>query len=402
MRRRVPEHERLLGVLQRMLETPVADLRGGLEHAANLIADALGADKVDAFLYDPSRESLVAVGTSTQPLSAKERKHGLDLLQIANGGRVVWVWQHGETFMTGRLHEDATELAGIRDVLAIKSKLGVPILVGADKRGVLMIASLQPDYFTPDDARFAESVARWVGLVVHRAELVEEMSRNAVEQGRRAVAQELVTALAHDFKNLLTPVHVRVDMIRRRASTEPDRGDAEAALRSVNRLNRLVVDLLDVARLDQGLFELDLQPVHLPSLVEETVRALSRPGAEISVLILDDVHVRADASRTRQCIENLLANAIQHSPKGAPITVEISLLPGQPCDLAKVEVRDEGPGIPPEILGRVFDRFVGRTGGLGLGLYLARRIAVAHQGDLTVVSEPGRGARFTFTLPVCE
>jgi hypothetical protein len=70
-------------------------------HATDLIAEALRADKVDAFLYDPTRDALEAVGSSNQPLSALQRKHGLDFLPIANGGRVVWVFQNWKTYVTG-------------------------------------------------------------------------------------------------------------------------------------------------------------------------------------------------------------------------------------------------------------------------------------------------------------
>src|SRR6187402_193230 len=91
--------------VQRLLETPVANLRGALSHAADLVAEALRADKVDAFLYDPARDTLVAVGTSDQPLSHREKAHGLDVLPIANGGRAVQVFKTGETFMTGDLQK---------------------------------------------------------------------------------------------------------------------------------------------------------------------------------------------------------------------------------------------------------------------------------------------------------
>ena len=76
----------------------------------DLVAAATGADKIDAFLYDAARDSLVAVGTSTQPLSALQRQHGLDVLQIANGGRVVHVFKTGQTFVSGRLDQDMEEL----------------------------------------------------------------------------------------------------------------------------------------------------------------------------------------------------------------------------------------------------------------------------------------------------
>ncbi|HYD55859.1 MAG TPA: ATP-binding protein, partial [Burkholderiales bacterium] len=105
----------------------------------------------------------------------------------------------------------------------------------------------------------------------------------------------------------------------------------------------------------------------------------------------------------RQSLENLVANALQKSPASVPITVSVAKeVQANGVARATVQVVDEGPGIPEEILPHVFERFVSgrvREGGLGLGLYLAKRIAEAHGGDLVAESEPGKGARFTLTLP---
>src|SRR5436190_24184808 len=121
---------RALGTLQRLLEIPAANLGAALTHASNVMAQALDADKVDAFMYDEIRDSLVAIGTSTQPLSSLQKKLGLDVLPISNGGRVVYVFQTGKTFLTGRLDQDGEELRGVKTGLQIKSKLGVPLEVG--------------------------------------------------------------------------------------------------------------------------------------------------------------------------------------------------------------------------------------------------------------------------------
>ena len=90
--------------------------------------------------------------------------------------------------------------------LKIRSKLGVPLLIAGVRRGMVMIASLQPDWFTPEDVRFAESIVAWVGVVTHKAEMAQEIARTAAEQGRRAVAEELVTVLAHDLRNFVSPI----------------------------------------------------------------------------------------------------------------------------------------------------------------------------------------------------
>jgi two-component system, OmpR family, sensor kinase len=395
----------LLDTLERLLEIPSADLATALALACDAVAAAARADKVDAFILDPSKNSLVAIGTSNQPLSSLQRKMGLDVLPIANGGRVVHVFETKAPFRTGRLTEDPSELKGVREVLKIDSKVGVPIHVGGELRGVLMVASQKRDFFDEKDERFVVSIASWVGTVAHRAELVEEIARNAVEQGRRAVAEELVTVLAHDLRNFLSPISTRVQLIRRRAAEdarEADVRDSDAALIAIRRLTRLISDILDVARLDQGVFRLDLQPVDLAAVASDVAKTLSVPTHEVRVAASEEVLVSADPSRVSQCLENLVGNAVRHSPRGSPVVVFVGKKRVEHGEVGLIDVVDEGPGVPVEILPRIFDRFSAGEGssGLGLGLYLARRIAVAHGGELSVESPPGKGARFRLELPL--
>jgi signal transduction histidine kinase len=396
----------MLATLQRLLEIPAADLPAALTHAANAIAESLNADKVDAFLYDEPRDSLVAVGASTQPLSSLQKKLGLDVVPVSNGGRVVWVYAKGEVFRSGRLQDDAEELRGVKEGLRVRSALGVPLEIGSRRRGVLMVASLEADFFSEADEAFARSAALWVGMVAHRAELVAEIEHNALEQGRRAAADELVTVLAHDLRNYLAPITGRLYLLRHTAETNGDRQGLEhvqAACRGVARLGALISNLLDVARLDRGLFELDSEPVDLVELVRELASALGTIDHDIIVRPSEAVIVAADPGRLRQCIDNLLANAIAHSPDSAPVHVFVSEVEGEGRSWGKVEVVDEGPGIPEELRSRLFDRFAtGRAseGGLGLGLYIARRIAAAHGGDLAAEVPDGRGARFVLRVPL--
>lgn len=153
---------RSLITLQRLLEIPAADIATALTHACNALADSLGADKVDAFLYEEPRDTLVAVGTSTQPLSNLQKSLGLDVLPVSNGGRVVQVYKTGEVFRTGNLLADPDELRGVKEGMKIQSQLGIPLVVGNQRRGMVMIASLQPDFFTEADETFARSAVQWV------------------------------------------------------------------------------------------------------------------------------------------------------------------------------------------------------------------------------------------------
>lgn len=408
MDRHTTSSPRLLELLEALLRLPAADLKTTLEHVSNLVAGATGADKIDAFIYDPARDSLVAVGTSTQPLSALQRQYGLDVLQISNGGRVVHVYKTGETFLTGRLDLDEHELPGVKQALRIKSKLGVPLDIAGKRRGMIMLASLKPDFFTPEDARFVESIAHWAGIVAHRAELAEQIGRNAAAQARRAAAEELVTILAHDLRNLLGPLGLRLEMLKLRAQgpqREEDRRDADAAARTLQRLTALVSDLLDVARIDQGMFQVQPQLVDVGELVAEVAAVFDSPQHPVRLSVQEggSLQVPADASRVRQCLENLIANATQQSPAAAAVSIFVKRAKKERMgDVVQVEVVDEGPGIPQEMLPRLFDRYAsgdGGRGGLGLGLYLAKRIAALHGGELEVESEPGKGTRFTLALP---
>jgi signal transduction histidine kinase len=401
--------QRQLELLEALLRIPAGDLRATLTHVADFVAQAIGADKVDTFVYDPQRDSLVALATSTQSLSMLQRQLGLDVLQLSNGGRVVQVYKTGATFVTGALDKDPEELKGVKEAMGIRSKIGVPLEWGGQRRGMMMIASLKPDHFSAEDVRFAESLGRWVSILAHRAQLSEEIARNSVEQGRRAGAEELVTVLAHDLRNYLQPLHMRLELLRLRAQREArkeDADDAEASARSVLRLGSLISDILDVARIDQGVFQIQPEFVDLGALVRDTAAMLSTPDHPVQVTVQagEPVELLVDPRRIRQCIENIVANALQKSPAKAPVSVYVTLQASRPDGaLAKVDVVDQGPGIPENMLPHVFDRFVTgakQAGGLGLGLYLAKRIAGVHGGDLSVESQPGKGARFSLTLPL--
>lgn len=143
----------------------------------------------------------------------------------------------------------------------------------------------------------------------------------------------------------------------------------------------------------------------LGALAAEVAELFGSPQhpVQVSVQQGEPVLVLAEPARLRQCLENLVANALQKSPDHAAVIVAVQKeVLANGTAIARVDVTDEGPGIPEEVLPHLFDRFVTsrlREGGLGLGLYLAKRIAEAHGGDLAARSEPGKGARFTLKLP---
>ncbi|APR80464.1 Chemotaxis regulator - transmits chemoreceptor signals to flagelllar motor components CheY [Minicystis rosea] len=401
------DRERRLQTLERLLELPALDLKTALDRASSLIAEAVKADKVDAWLHDPTKESLRALGTSDTPLGRRQLALGLDRLPLANGGTIVEVFKTGEPRLIEHMDQVADEVPGIAGALGIRSQVGVPLDVADQRRGVLAVQSREPAFFTEVELRFLSAVARWLGAVVHRAELVETLAAGAREAGRNSAAEELVTVLAHDLRNHLVPLRGRLGVIRKRAQREgrsDEARDADLCDRSVARLARLVSDLLDVGRIEQGLFMLVPEPIDLVRIAQETAQALASSDVAVRVEAPAELLAAADPERFRQALENLVSNAVQHSPKGTEVLVALSIAETEGAEHAVVQVTDEGPGIPEDVLPRVFERFTRGTksSGLGLGLYLAKQIATAHGGDLTVVSRPERGVTFRLTLPVAS
>lgn len=390
--------------LQRLMEVDATTVKGALNSASDLLAEAMRTDKIDAFIMNPANQILVALGTSNTPMGRRQHEIGLHVLPIANRGREVEVYETGKVFCTGDARNDPHISVGAKETLGVRSMLAVPLWVEGTIRGVLVAESAQRDLFTEDDEHFLTTVARWVGLIAGRAELNEAMRQTVAQESRRVVADELITALAHDLGNYLTPLKGRIDILHRRLSRdgrERDLEDTQAAARAVSSIQKMVSRLLDVSRLDQGLFSLSLQPVDLANLVEEVAAAMRASWDALEVRAPDELEVEADPIRVREVVVNLITNAMHHSPDGAPIILSAGAEHRTDGEWAVVSVRDEGPGIAPDLLPHLFERFSAGvcSSGLGLGLYLSHRLIEAHGGTLTVESSVGHGATFCLALP---
>jgi two-component system, OmpR family, sensor kinase len=176
--------------------------------------------------------------------------------------------------------------------------------------------------------------------------------------------------------------------------------------REAGRMGGLVDDLLLLARFDAGR-PLDRRPVDLASIAAEAVQQarIVAPGRPITLEAAELVIVDADAERLRQIIDNLIRNAIQHTPPESPVTVTVTSEPGS----GRLTVADHGPGMTPEQASRVFERFyrtdnarARASGGAGLGLAIAAALAAAHGGELTVETQSGHGAAFHLRIPQSE
>ncbi|MCC6628432.1 MAG: PAS domain S-box protein [Chloroflexi bacterium] len=218
-----------------------------------------------------------------------------------------------------------------------------------------------------------------------------------------AQQRDFLAMVTHELKSPLTTIGVYAQFMRRRA-TYSEQGVA-AIITQVQRLNRLIDDLTDVARLDAGRLDLRLAPHDLTSIVLAAVdqaRVLAPSHAVTVSAPPEPAIVACDRDRIVQVLLNLLSNAAKYAPAGTSIMVALEVIGGG----ARVTVRDQGAGIAAEDLPRLFDRFYRSptaygqgTPGLGLGLPISKGLVEAHGGTIVVESTPGAGSAFIVTLP---
>jgi hypothetical protein len=248
--------------------------------------------------------------------------------------------------------------------------------------------------------------------------------RGAQQRARlERVRADLVTTVAHELRSPLTSVKGFTATLLAKWSRFTD-DQKRVMLETVNadadRVTRLITELLDVSRIESGRMEIHRQLVSIPERVEKIVAgrvAAGEPADRFRVVVTGELpETWLDADKVDQILGNLVENAIRHGAGTVTVVVEpveavtsrADAAPGAPGSLraasgpaVAVSVRDEGDGIPPELVPRVFRQFwrTKRRGGAGLGLFIVKGLVEAHGGTITVQRAPGGGAEFRFTMP---
>jgi two-component system sensor histidine kinase BaeS len=211
-----------------------------------------------------------------------------------------------------------------------------------------------------------------------------------------------VGIVAHELRTPLTALRGYLQMLSR-SSPETDGRLVPLAAEQADRLQRLVDELFDVTRVERGRFTIEREPVGLRAVLEQTIE-IAQGVTERHEIRFEaangEIVAAVDRGRIQQVVLNLLMNAIVHAPNSPTIAVRLRRLRRR----AEIEVEDRGPGISAEHQKMLFSPFEqvasGRQVGLGLGLYIAREIVLAHGGTIEVDSAPGEGTTFTVRLPL--
>ena len=244
--------------------------------------------------------------------------------------------------------------------------------------------------------------------LTERRRAEEERAARLVAENANRMKDEFLAMLGHELRNPLAPIVTALELVKLRGDASHEHTVIE---RQVDHMMRLVDDLLDVSRITRGEIQLEHQSVDVRDVVARALE-IARPLVQqrrhhVEVVVPDHpILVYGDATRLTQVITNLARNAAKFTDPGGRISVEVRQVDGR----AVVEVSDNGSGIGPDLLPRVFDLFVQggqqldrALGGLGLGLTLVRSLVDLHGGDVEAHSDgPGRGSRFIVRLPVCE
>ena len=300
--------------------------------------------------------------------------------------------------------QDAEHLRLLRE-LGLRSYLCAPLKVRGRVLGVLSFASAESGRrYGAADLALAHELASRAAVAVENARLYQELR----EADRRK--DEFLATLAHELRNPLAPIRTSLQILKMpgldRAVAERSRETME---RQVQHLVRLVDDLLDVSRVMRGRIELRVQRVDLASVVSHAVEQarplLDAHRHELSLsLPAEPLEVEGDPVRLAQVVGNLLANAAKYTPEDG----HVWLTGAREGARAVLRIRDDGIGIAPEMLVRIFDLFVQAApsleraqGGLGIGLTLARSLVEMHAGEIEARSAgAGAGSEFVVRLPL--
>jgi signal transduction histidine kinase len=285
------------------------------------------------------------------------------------------------------------------------SAMSVPLRARDRLLGTLSFGSgADPAFYDETDLELAKQLALRAGMALEKAELYRSAQRSI------AVREEFISVASHELLTPLTSLKLRLQLLQRRRCRgwmpTAEKLDQMFAAddQQVDRLVRLVDDMLDTSRIDRGQLVLRREPVDLAELAEAVTRRFG-PQLEAAHVVASfeaegPVCGRWDRDRLDQVVTNLLSNALKYGA-GRPVAVRVR----GDATHAWVAIRDHGMGIAPHHQVRVFERFEravsGRSiSGLGLGLHIVRSIVTAHGGTVSLKSAVGEGATFTVRLPL--
>jgi signal transduction histidine kinase len=393
------------------------DLETMLSKVLPSLVDTLeAADAGSLWFYDPALGQLMVKGAHGYNLTV------LKQLRLAPGEAISGrVFQTGQAEVYPTPETVAAVMANMtpenREIFSAAtagleqpmSAISAPLIAGDTTLGVLVLLNLRKVAgFTQSDLVFLQRVADLITVAIENARLREELeAAQALSEANRLKA-ELISTLAHEMRTPLTSIKgFSTALLLEEVTFKPEtqREFLQFIDEECDVLQTLIHDLLESSIIDAGLLRLEPQPVKLPPLVKNVTDDIAR-HTQIHRFLTDFPErfpiLDADPDRIVQVLRNLLDNAVKYSPQGGLIVVRGEVRK----DEVVVSVADQGVGLTPEHLNRLFEKFfrakssLGRhVVGSGLGLPISRTIVESHGGHIWAESQVGQGTTLYFTLP---
>lgn len=400
------------------------------QHLAELTTELLECRLVEISLLDAGREKLQPIAIAGLPPETLELiKH--EELSVSLAGSI-------EEEVLKRLQANEVVVCNLLDPVqqgfayGLGSLLVAPMLLCNELVGLFYIEKgSHSQEYTPEEIALVKAIAKLILLVIERERLQQEWvlshaNELALQEANHRF-DEFLSIASHELRTPLTTIKGNIQLVMRRlgqlerlvsrgemvpaGQLEKIRTPLLYAEHRVNVQNRMISDLLDVSRVQANELSLVVEPCSLAVIVRETVedQRYITPERAISLDLPDGwmAPVIADADRIGQVVNNYLTNALKYSPSDSPVSVCLE----RDGHVARVSVRDEGPGLSSEEQPCIWERFYrakdtavqcGSQAGLGLGLYICRMMIEYHGGQYGLQSAPSKGSLFWFTLPLAQ
>ncbi|WP_235919432.1 sensor histidine kinase [Heliomicrobium undosum] len=366
----------------------ISDLAAILDSLTRKLAETFGAQVV---LFLPNASGKLEL-QSESPVGA--------LAFLDDNERAVLLWGFEHMQIAGRG----------TDTLGGAKALYYPILSGGSGVGVIGLRLERPDrYFQPDQRRLLEAFVGLAAIAINRIQLEETAKEARVLAESERLHTVLFNSLSHDLRTPLASIIGAVSgLLEQESLFSPD--DKKALLQTIqqgaNRMNRLVNNLLDMAKLESGIFQKNVQWCDMEDLIGVVIPRMAEPfqGRTVKTDISPGLPlVRADFGLLQQVLVNLTDNAMKYSYKDTPIEITV----GRQMDTIEVSVCNEGPAIPEQDVERIFDKFYrlsspGQVSGTGLGLAICKGIVEAHGGKIWAKNRADGKVCVSFCLPLEE
>ena len=318
-----------------------------------------------------------------------------DMLEEADVAAAKWVWDHGTAAGRGA------------DTLPGAKWLFLPMRTGRGIVGVVGLDSEKPGaLLSPDRRRLFDALADQAALAIERINLAQDIDRNRLNAETERLRSALLTSISHDLRTPLSSILGSASSLKSYGAALDDASKQElldGILEEAERLNRFIANLLDMTRLESGALAPRLEPIDLADVIGSALRRASKvlAGHKVELTVAPLPLLALDPVLLEQALFNLLDNAAKYSPPGSTVRVKAERVDRH----VRLTVADEGGGIPPDDVERIFDKFYrvqasdNRRAGTGLGLAISRGFVEAMGGTLAAANGD-KGALFTITLPV--